>query len=111
MFFRVQRKNRVRGAALAHASMRMDNSVTPHPPLRGTFSLKGRRKDGTHPRSAAIHLRLVRHSLRRTANLAWSAQGTRRANLVEHVYVPPTGAAPRRTGPFIPPLLIVPFLV
>ena len=31
--------------------------------------------------------------------------------MVEHVYVPPTGAAPRRTGPFIPPLLIVPFLV
>ena len=32
-------------------------------------------------------------------------------NLVEHVYVPPAGAAPRRTGPFIPPLLIVSFLI
>lgn len=31
--------------------------------------------------------------------------------MVEHVYVPPAGAAPRRTGPFIPPLLIVSFLV
>ena len=31
--------------------------------------------------------------------------------MVEHVYVPPTGAVPRRAGPFIPPLLIVPFLV
>lgn len=31
--------------------------------------------------------------------------------MVEHVYVPPAGAAPRRTGPFIPPLLIIPFLI
>jgi hypothetical protein len=31
--------------------------------------------------------------------------------LVEHVYVPPAGAGPRRTGPFIPPLLIVPFVI
>jgi hypothetical protein len=31
--------------------------------------------------------------------------------LVEHVYVPPVGGAPRRTGPFIPPLLIIPFLI
>ena len=31
--------------------------------------------------------------------------------MVEHVYVPPVGAGPRRAGPFIPPLLIVPFLI
>lgn len=31
--------------------------------------------------------------------------------MVEHVYVPPAGAAARRRGPFIPPLLIIPFLV
>lgn len=31
--------------------------------------------------------------------------------MVENVYVPPAGAMPRRSGPFIPPLLIIPFVV
>jgi len=31
--------------------------------------------------------------------------------LTEHVYVPPPGARAARRGPFIPPLLIIPFLV
>jgi len=31
--------------------------------------------------------------------------------LVEHVYVPPARPAQRHTGPFIPPLLIIPFLI
>jgi hypothetical protein len=31
--------------------------------------------------------------------------------LSEHVYVPPPGARAGRQGPFIPPLLIIPFLV
>ena len=31
--------------------------------------------------------------------------------MVEHVYVPSAGPARRRTGPFIPPLLIIPFLI
>jgi hypothetical protein len=31
--------------------------------------------------------------------------------LTEHVYVPPPGVGPRRTGPFIPPLLVIPFIV
>ena len=31
--------------------------------------------------------------------------------MTEHVYVPPPGARTGRRGPFIPPLLIVPFLV
>ncbi|WP_442881880.1 hypothetical protein [Devosia sp.] len=30
--------------------------------------------------------------------------------MVEHVYVPPAGARPSK-GPFIPPLLVIPFLV
>ena len=31
--------------------------------------------------------------------------------MVEHVYVPQAGAVSRRRGPFIPPLLIIPFLI
>lgn len=31
--------------------------------------------------------------------------------MTEHVYVPPTGIRPGRRGPFIPPLLIIPFLI
>ena len=37
--------------------------------------------------------------------------GNKESNLVDHVYVPPHGVAPRRSGPFIPPLLIIPFLI
>ena len=31
--------------------------------------------------------------------------------MVDHVYVPPAGVPRRRAGPFIPPLLIIPFLI
>jgi hypothetical protein len=30
--------------------------------------------------------------------------------LTDHVYIPPHGAHPRRRGPFVPPLLIIPFI-
>ena len=29
----------------------------------------------------------------------------------EHVFMPPAGVRPRQSGPFIPPLLIIPFIV
>ena len=31
--------------------------------------------------------------------------------MTDHVYVPPNGVPPRSRGPFIPPLLIIPFIV
>ncbi|KQX42801.1 hypothetical protein ASD04_02225 [Devosia sp. Root436] len=52
MFFRVQRKNGVRGAAPSHALMLKDSAA---PLIRpsGTFSLKGRREKLT-PTSAVF---------------------------------------------------------
>ena len=44
MFFRVQRKNRVRGAAPLHASM-LVAAAAPLIRPSGTFSLKGRREE------------------------------------------------------------------